>query len=507
MRLLSGPWRLCVAVPCVIASLLVSGCQTADLSLLGGSTKPAPHIQVQVPQQSVQQPAQSGPALQPAEPPPLLFSTPMQPSVPPLAAAPRIEVAPLDALPPQQSQMAPMANLGLMPSVGFTEPPVAAPKAPKEEIRAALLVPLSGSNAALGNALSNAAQMAVFEIGDQRFNLIPLDTHGTADGAAAAARLAISQGADIILGPLFSQEVKAVGAMAHDQGIPVIAFTTDRSAIGNGVYSLGFLPGQQVRRVVMQAKAENRTRFGVLAPNTDYGRAMAESLKAAVLESGMRLVRLEYYDPAATDFTQVAKRFAEYERHRADLEHDKAVGAGRSAAKEATPAQAAATAMPYDAVLLPDDGTRLKSIASLITYYGLDPGPVRFLGTMMWDDPRLADEPSLQGGWFPAPPAAAHADFEQRYSKAFGPLPVRSGPFASAAYDATALAAALAHQGQGDFSATALTNPNGFVGIDGIFRLLPDGTSERGLAVREIAREGNKEISPAPGSFTEAVTQ
>jgi branched-chain amino acid transport system substrate-binding protein len=488
VRRLSIPWRLFAAVPCVIASLLVSGCQTADLPLLGGSTKPAPRIQVQVPQQAVPPaPRTAEPA--PPPPPPNVV---MVPAVPPLPPAP-IAVTPLlDTLPPPQAPATPPT---LLP----------APKAPKEESRAALLVPLSGPNAALGNALANAAQLALFDIADQHFNLIPLDTHGTPDGAAAAARLAISQGADIILGPLFSAEVKAVSPIAHEQGIPVIALTTDRSAIGNGTYSLGFLPGQQIRRVVMQAKADNRTRFAVLAPNTEYGRAMADAMKAVVLETGVRLVRLEFYEPTASDLTPVAKRFAEYERHRADLQRDKAVGAGRSAAKDSTPV--ASTAMPYDAVLLPDEGTRLKSIASLITYYGLDPGPVRFLGTMLWDDPRLADEPSLQGGWYPAPPAAGHAEFEQRYLKAFGPLPARSGPFASAAYDATALAAALARQGQGDFSAAALTNPNGFGGIDGIFRLLPDGTSERGLAVREIARGGNIEVSPAPGSFAETVTQ
>ena len=152
-------------------------------------------------------------------------------------------------------------------------------------------------------------------------------------------------------------------------------------------------------------------------------------------------------------------------------------------------------------MLLPDEGTRLKSIASLITYYGLDPGPVRLLGTMLWDDPRLSDEPSLQGGWYPAPPSAAHAEFEARYVKAFGPLPGHVGIFASTAYDATALAAQLARQGQGDYPPQALTNPNGFAGIDGIFRLLPDGTSERGLAVYEIAQGGNKQVNPAPTSF------
>jgi ABC-type branched-subunit amino acid transport system substrate-binding protein len=463
--------RRVAALPFVVALLLMSGCQSSALSLGTVATKPQPQIQVQVPTQP--------PAPSPAMPP--------------------AQVAVESLAPPPSPVPAPSPSPASLPSPSAPLPGLA--KAPKAEVRAALLVPLSGPNAALGNALSNAAQLALFDLADPHFNLIPLDTHGTPDGAAAAARLALAQGADIILGPLLSLEVKAAAPVAREQAIPMLAFTTDRSALGNGVYTLGFLPGPQVRRVVSQAEADNRTRFAVLAPDTEYGHAVAEAASAAVLGSGAQLVRLDYYDPAARDLTPIAKRFAGYERRRAELALEKKTTEGRGAGPAATAAAAEPNRMPFDAVLLPDEGTRLKSVASLITYFGLDPGPVRLLGTMLWDDSRLSDEPSLQGGWYPAPPAAAHAEFEARYVKAFGPLPARVGIFASTAYDATALAAQLARQGQGDYPPQVLTDPNGFAGVDGIFRLLPDGTSERGLAVYEVSQGGNKEVSPAPTSF------
>jgi len=412
-----------------------------------------------------------------------------------VAPLPRVETAPLPVPPSQSAALPP-------PTVSVSPPP--RNSGPKEEVRAALLVPLSGPSAALGAMLSNAAQLALFEVADTHFNLIPLDTRGTPEGAAAAARLALNQGADIVLGPLSSAEVMAAAPVVRDQGVPMVAFTTTKAALGNGVYSTGFLPGSQVRRVVAQARADGRQRFAVLAPDNAYGRAMVEEYKAAVVESGAAMGRIEYYDPAVADPTPVAKRFADYERRRGELEREKKALAGRGGSQamlaELEKAAAGRT-LAFDAVLLPDEGVRLKSVASLITYYGIDPGPVRLLGTMAWDDPRLVDEPSLQGGWFPAPPEAAHAAFEARYVKAFGPLPPRMGNFASAAYDSAALAATLARQGQGDFPPSALTNPGGFTGIDGIFRLRPDGTSERALAVREMVRGGAHEIGPAPTSF------
>lgn len=364
-------------------------------------------------------------------------------------------------------------------------PSFAARTVDKSEVRAALLVPLSGTYAAWGQALSNAAQMALFEVADPHFSLIPLDTKGTAEGAAAAAKQAVAQGAHIILGPIFSPEVKAVGPLAREQNIPVLAFTTDRSAVGQGVYALGILPGSQVSRVVGHARSQGKERFAILARNDEYGHAVAEAFQSAVAAQGGTLIKAEYYDPQATDFTSVVRSFTGAQPR---------TGSSRTAQPERQ--------APFDAVMLPDDGVRLRTIASLITYFDVDPGQVRFLGTMLWEDPRLASDLALQGGWYAAPPTSGHQNFESRYVKSFGPLPARVSALASIAYDATALAAVLARQGSGDYPAAALINPNGFAGVDGLFRLLPDGSSERGLAVRELNRDGVREVSPAPSTFS-----
>lgn len=440
MRGFSIRWRLVAALP-FFAALLVSGCQQADLSSWTGGTKP----QAQAP-----------------APPPPVQAPPQASAAPP----PGVEVQPLPA-PPQ------------------FPPPRA--QADKEQVRAALLVPLSGQYESWGKAMANAAQLALFDIADQRFNLIPVDTKGTPEGAAAAIRQALAQGADIVLGPLFSQEVRAAGPFAREQDVPMLAFTTDRNAVGNGVYALGIMPSTQVERVVAHARSQGKDRIALLAPANVNGQAVAEALKAAVLASGARLVKMEFYDPAAQDHTAVVKRFTEYDA--------RTHGRPKDSDEPAAPP-------PFDAVLIPDAGTRLRSVAALVTYYEVDPNAVKFLGTLLWDDPTLAREAALVGGWYPAPPTVDHEDFTRRYTAAFGPMPsAQIGSVASLSYDATALAATLARQGLGDYPTEALTNPSGFAGVDGIFRLIPDGTSERGLAVREIARGGSREISPAPRVF------
>jgi len=154
---------------------------------------------------------------------------------------------------------------------------------------------------------------------------------------------------------------------------------------------------------------------------------------------------------------------------------------------------------PFDAVLLPEGGTLLRALAPLLPYYDVDPHQVKFLGTGLWDDPIIGREPALDGGWFAAPSPDARNAFLTRFSQAYGTSPPR---ISSLSFDGVALAGSLAKLPRGQrFSAATLTSPNGFTGIDGIFRFAPDGGTERGLAVLEVTANGFKVVSPAPTTF------
>ncbi len=339
----------------------------------------------------------------------------------------------------------------------------------------ALLVPLSGPSAPLGAALFNAAQLALFEMADNSFNLLPFDSKGSAEGAAAAVQQALSQHADIIIGPLFSVEAKAAAPLARQAGVSMLSFTTDRTVVGGGVYALGFLPGQQALRVADYARSVNRPRLAILAPSTDYGRIVVDYLSNNAPALGISISGLQYYDPnATTDIGLTIRHLV-----KSDPRRPNDVG--------------------FDALILPDEGQHLRNVAAQLPQQGIDPAQIKLLGTMLWEDSRAGNEPALAGGWYAAPPEASHTDFDNRYTKAFGGKPPR---LASLAYDATALAAVLARRPPRDFSPAALNNPLGFAGVDGLFRLRPDGTAERGYAIREVQPNGpDKEIAPAPAAF------
>jgi branched-chain amino acid transport system substrate-binding protein len=377
---------------------------------------------------------------------------PPPPPPPPVAAAPPV------------AKPAPKPAPKPLPPAPAEKP---APQvAPPGATQVALLLPLSGNAATLGNAMLNAAQLALFELADNELTLLPFDSKGTAEGAEAAARQAVAQRVDVIVGPLFAAEVRAVSAQAAPAHIPVISLSADRSVAGGGTYVLGFLPGPQAIAVSDFAAAAGKLRQAVLAPANDYGRTVVGELNNAAQPLGVSLGPVEYYDPAALDLVPVLKRL---------LAARKADDVG------------------FDALLLPDDGARLRRVGEQWAAQGVEPGRVQLLGTMLWDEAKLGDP--FAGAWFAAAPAAGFADFARRYQAAFGAPPPR---LASLAYDAAALTMVLARGNPHDFSVGILTNPQGFAGVDGLFRLKPNGSIERAYAIKQVtANAPPREIQPA----------
>jgi branched-chain amino acid transport system substrate-binding protein len=346
-----------------------------------------------------------------------------------------------------------------------------------------VLLPLSGANADLGRAMLEAAQLALFTTGGDKLTLVPRDTMGTTEGAANAARAVIADGAKLILGPLVADEVDAVKPIARDAHVNVIAFATKTQVAGGNVFLMGFLPRQEVAREVSFAREQGVSRFAVLAPNTPYGHLMADALKEIAGSGGTSVTRAEFFDARTGDTSASIKKL---------------LGNTTAAANNPDLPPSAAGA-PFDALLLPEGGDKLKQIARQLKAAGIDTSQTHLLGSGLWDDPGIAGEPALAGGWFAASPPAARRDFESRYQGTYShPAP----RLASLAFDAAALAAVLAKNGDPDpFSVVAIENPNGFTGVDGLFRFTPQGLVQRGLAVMEVEPGGDKVVSPSPSNF------
>jgi ABC-type branched-subunit amino acid transport system substrate-binding protein len=379
------------------------------------------------------------------------------------------------------------------------------PIPPDGRVRVAVLLPQTGTSAKLAASMLNAAEMAVFEIADDKFVLLPYDTKGTPDGAAEAAEAAIRAGAQIILGPLLAPSVEAVAPLARAAGVQVVAFSNSRSVAGDGVFIMGFVPQQQVDAIVGYAAGQGLQRLAVLAPQDAYGFAVVDSLKESVFAHGATVIRSQFYDPSLSDYSSDVKIVADYDARRKALLEQRAQlqrqqdEISRQALKRLEKRDTVGD-VEFDAILLPETGQALRSLASLLSYYDVDLPAVRYLGLRNWDEiPKPEAEPALVGSWYAGSSPVEHQKFVNRFKDAFGRAPLR---LASLAYDATALAAVLAQDG-GDprFDFAALTNANGFLGVDGLFRLDPNGVAEREFAILAITKSGVEVVQPAAKEF------
>jgi ABC-type branched-subunit amino acid transport system substrate-binding protein len=364
--------------------------------------------------------------------------------------------------------------------------------------RVALLVPLSGPNAERGQALAQAAKLAMDVQGAPALDVF--DTLGTPDGAAGAAQAALSRGAGLILGPLTSAETAAAAGPANAAGVGMLAFTSDPNQSRPGVWVLGLTPGQQVRRLVTSTMAQGKTRFAALLPPSDYGRAMSDALSRTLASVGGATADIRTVGASMQADNVAVRDLSGYAYRRGPL--DAQIRAAR--AKHTLEGRKEAAELvkkpipppPFDALVLAATGEELSQIASLLPYYDIDQPTVRVLGPALWADPAALGGAKLYGAWYAAPDPAARSEFAQQYAAKYG---TQAPGLADLAYDAAAIARVVS--AGGGFSAASLTRPEGFAGVDGVLGLMPDGSVRRGLAVFELQRGGPQIIEPAPDSL------
>ena len=344
---------------------------------------------------------------------------------------------------------------------------------PKKPVIVALLAPATAENAGaaqLGVALGNAARMSAGDLNDPLFQLRVYDTGGRANKARAAADQAISSGAKLILGPLFSNNTKAVAGPAAAAGIKVISFSTDSGIAGGPVYLSGFLPEMEARRITSFARSQGLNGMGIFYPENAAGRL---ALKGAQSGAGSALTVQTGFERTQQGISQGTTDFANKVRTTGTR-----------------------------ALFIPESGQALGLIMANLGAQEMKEG-YQYLGHGQWNTRSTLDIEGTRGGWFPAPDPAALKNFVTRYQNTYGSVPPS---LAVLGYDSVQiagqmLAEARATRSSDPFSTSALTRPQGFRGAVGPIRFGPDGLGERGLAILQVGLGVFGTLDPAPVAF------
>ena len=370
-----------------------------------------------------------------------------------------------------------------------------------------MLLPLSGKASKQGQGLKNAALMAMDDVKNPQLILQFYDTQSTPEGARTAVENALSQKVKLIVGPLSSNEVKAISEETVYNQVPVIAFSTSKDVLQPTVYTLGLLIDEQVNRIMSYASSQGRSKFALLLPDNATGVAVARAALASAALNNVEVTKIAFYPPNTTNFAEIVKQLTDYGTRSALLNRKKAnltalANQGDITAQRQLKQLKTTNSMGdpgFDAVLIPEYGSKLKSIISMFGYYDVYAPEVKFLGTSIWESSRLNKESMIINSWYPTLSRYQSAYFSNKYSKLYGERP---NSLYSFAYDAVALSSALSKSQNSDDINYAITNPDGYIGINGAFRLFANGSNQHSLDIMEIRANGDAVVDSAPKRFS-----
>lgn len=368
-----------------------------------------------------------------------------------------------------------VATLGLAACVPTTGGQVGRSINPNATVPVALLVPAGSGQAAddvLARSLENGARLAIADLDGAKIDLRVYNTAANAETAAAVAKQAVSDGAKIILGPVYAQSANAVGVAVAGRNVNVLSFSNNTEIAGGNVFVLGPTFRNTANRLLSFANARGRGNVLIVSDQNAAGQVGAAAIRTAAARTGSAVVGEVTYEFSQNGVVQAISQIASRARD--------------SGANSLFFTADTAGALPLLTQLLPEN-----RIAS---------PQFQFLGLTRWDIPSTTLAlPGVQGGWFALPDPGLTNAYQARYQGAFGQAP---HPISGLAYDGIAAIGALMRQGSSDaLSTSGLTQSAGFAGVNGVFRLLPDGTNERGLAIAEIKENQVIVIDPAPRSF------
>jgi branched-chain amino acid transport system substrate-binding protein len=333
------------------------------------------------------------------------------------------------------------------------------PQLDTKEVNVVVLLPLSGAYAHIGDSYLKAIELALFEFADLNLKAQILDTKGTFEGALEALKHV--KEADVVLGPLMSTAVDAASMWALKRQIPIITLTNNFVKTQPGVFVFGIPPQSEIEELIGFAVKNRMDRFTAILPSGSFGSAMQEAIEKVTKGYGVTLVDVFFYSPNMDELSSIIKQMQK---------------------------------KTVDGVLIVNGGQELFVISN-----ALKNGKIsgRILGTQQWKSSDVNHWRQLNGAWYTTGYTSQKQIFENRYFSLYNKEPDTT---AYLAYNAMAMLAKL-HKlnASRPFSIGAFTNPLGFVGLEGTFKLQQDGSVKRSISIMEIKDGASRMIGVGEG--------
>ena len=374
----------------------------------------------------------------------------------------------------------------------------------------AVLLPMNGSAKATGNDIKTSIETAILHKTKPNIKISFYDLSGDKITRDNIIQTVLNEKPDVVIGPLFAEDTKTIRDIKPND-LPVISFTSDATALGNGVMTINLLPTQSIETVVNQMKTDGAKNVVILAPNDKSGQLMASVATQSLDLYDMFISGLYYYTSGNSDsIKDTSMRASLYNARNAAntrareilsdiLTKEQISNETRySLNKQLEKISRTETTgkLPYDAILLLGNGEDAKALTSFLRYYGVGNRDIAFYGTTLWQDADIASDFTLSGAKYATLPEISD-NFISLYNMVSGKNPDYLATFG---YDAANLILSMlfSSKSKSDY----LFDPNGYVGFSGIFRIQPSGESERALQIMSLNGSGTPNVlKTAPTNF------
>ena len=372
-----------------------------------------------------------------------------------------------------------------------------------KNIKVGLLLPLSGTNSKIGNSLLKASQLSLTKTKNTNIELLIKDTENINKNIISSYYELINEDVDIILGPLFSKNIKLITPIAKDEKTIMITFSNNMEIKNENIFISGLAPENEIKEIFKYTILNGNNKFGVILPNNKYGLRSKKLIESILLESKSQLTKIVLYDSENPDFYKVSKTIANYEQRKLDLEkkleelrNNKSTESVQQYKKLKN--QDTLGDLDFDSLYIGVENIKhLSMLASVLPYYDVDPNEVLYIGNSLWSNSIALKEPALEKGFFTNLSQNKYKNFKHEYQITYGQKPHK---VSSLAYDLVGLISSLQKSNQ-SINIKNITNKNGFMGSNGLFRFLNDGSVEHSLSIYQIKNQRIKEIKKSDLNF------
>ena len=370
-------------------------------------------------------------------------------------------------------------------------------------VKIGVLLPLSGKNSQIGGSLLKAAKLSLNKTQNRNIQLFIKDTENSNTNIISSYYDLINEEVDIILGPLFTKNIKIISPVSEDEKTLMITFSNNSEIKNKNTFISGLTPEDEIREVIDYAMSKGSKKFGLIFPNNEYGLRSKKLIQNLMLEKNGEISEFVFYNPKKPDFYGVSKKIANYEQRKLKLEkkleelkNTNTVDAETKYKKLKN--QDTLGELEFDSLFIGAENVKhISMLASILPYYDVDPKKVVYLGNSLWANNVALKEPALEKSIFAGFSEKKFGNFKLEYSEAFNEQPHQ---IAYLAFDLVGLISNLQKKDK-KINISNITASNGFIGTNGLFRFRSDGSIQRSLSVFQIKNQNPIEVKKANLNF------